>query len=88
MPKNQHVLSVINLRYLLHCYYCPAPFPEDTPAADASRVKLLQKGLITGPNHDLIYKVTDKGHAHVEQILSLELPKEAWLGANGQIIEI
>ncbi len=79
-------MSPFTLELLLHCYYSPAPFPRiGVPAAKSSVRELLLNDLIH-PEQNGAHTVTEKGLAHVNQILDLPYPTRKWVGYNNKVI--
>lgn len=82
------IMTLNDIEVLLHCHTRPIVHPRiDEPAVKEALISLSVNGLIEQRGNDY-YETTDKGMAHVEQICGLPWPTQAWIGENGNIIEI
>lgn len=83
-------LTPLHLRILLHCYVSPpdVPYSHGGCSNDYQR-ELIQEGLLLFEHMgDAIPVVTPRGKAHIQQLLSLPLPQQAWVGADGAVIQM
>ena len=75
-----------DIEVLIHYHVCPEPHPRiEFQAIKESVAFFIKIGLLAYT--DGYYTTTAKGAAHIRQICNLELPTQAWVGANGKIIE-
>lgn len=76
------MLTPLQINLLLHYYAIAAPFDpqrDDAPAVRTQLTELLMLGLIDpDAGSPSLYRVTDKGRAHVEALCSLPLPECKW----------
>lgn len=80
-------MTSLHLKLLLHHYTHNEPWGGQ---ASAFEEQLRAEGLleITPPNiQGGPYRVTDKGEAHIQQLLDLPLPTLAWIDRDGQVIQ-
>ena len=75
----------VEIKILLDCYYQSGPIFIHTPAEGEAIQQLVNLNLIISVG-DSVMKITDKGIAFVNLILSLELPIEVWVDSHGTII--
>lgn len=75
----------LHLNLLIHSYCRPTIFPTRNTCVEQYEKHLVTFGLIKWKDGGY-YGCTERGVAHVEQLLSIPLPTEAWIGANGEII--
>jgi hypothetical protein len=77
------------IQILLHCYYSPTPHPRlHAPAVKEEIQSFLTNGLIESDlDNPGVYRCTPRGAAHVSQLCSLPWPTQAWIGADGKVIE-
>ena len=83
-------LTPLHLKLLLHHYTHPEPWPHKGGCANEYEEQLRSEGLLQlAPpiQVDRDYLVTDKGRAHVEQLLTLPFPTQAWVNESGQVIQ-
>jgi len=82
------ILTPLHLKILLHCYVCADPC-DHLGCSEQYQNQLIDDGLL---EHSKIAgncpNVTELGKAHVAQILSLPLPQQAWVGADGNLISM
>lgn len=82
-------LTPLHLKLLLHaCSHCE-PWPHNGGCALEYEQHLVELGLIqlaAHAEHASYYECTAKGKAHVEQLMNLALPQQAWVGANGDVL--
>ena len=81
-------MTPLEVELLLKTYYSSEPHER----MDASGVQKAYLNLVT---YELIvskvpgrYTVSVKGRAHVTQICTLGLPKQTWVGADGELIDL
>lgn len=79
-------MTPLHIEILLHYYSSPTPFPGSSQAGDEYTTDLHNCGLID-PCGNGVYKTTQKGDAHVEQLCQLPLPTQVWVGFDGKAIE-
>ncbi len=80
-------MSPLEINFLLHCYYSPEPHERiDAPAMGSVVTNLIAEGLIVANGKD-IWKTTDRGNAHVEQLCNLPFPRLEWIGYDGKTID-
>lgn len=81
----------VNVEVLLHCYVSPNRHPlHDAPAVRQAFKDLHEADLIAPDDADPlsgIYQTTERGDAHINQLCNLALPVQAWVGANGRLID-
>ena len=74
-----------DIEILIHYHVSPEPHPRITaPAVESATLMLEENGLIQ--RIDGIYRTTERGRAHVEQLCNLDFPRAAWVGANGEVL--
>jgi len=78
------------IEILIHCHVCPLPHPRRDAPAVAEELRSLQaNGLIEPePGSQGGYRTTDRGRAHIAQLCNTAWPVRAWIGADGNRIEI
>lgn len=77
-----------DIEILIHCHVSPAVHPRaDAPAVQQALRSLETNGLIEQRDGEG-YSTTSRGQAHMEQLCGLAWPVEAWVGADGKVIEI
>jgi len=90
-------LTPLHIEILFHCYTNPAPHDNRSDTAQEYTRHLEVDGLIvrktdTGAFYEFkevpVYQCTPKGRAHIEQILALPYPTQAWISTSGEIIKI
>lgn len=73
---------------LIHCHCCPEPHPRlEAGAVRASLVWMANSGLIEQVDKER-WKTTPRGAAHLNQLCNLPLPRRAWIGADGETIQV
>lgn len=73
---------------LLHCYVCPEPHPRrDAPAVQEAHRDLMAAGLIR-MNGNGGWSATRLGEAHVKQLCRLKWPRVAYIGADGEMLDV
>lgn len=84
-------MSPLYLQMLLHFHCIRVPFPNiDSPAQQDCLDDMLEAGLVYSLSADqgvVLWRLTPRGNAHVLQLLALPLPTQAWIGADGKVIE-
>lgn len=76
------------IEILIHCHCCPLPHPrKDAPEVVEEFESLRLNGLIKMDNQG-IFRTTDRGMAHIEQLCRTAWPTQAWIGENGRIIDL
>ena len=81
-------MTQLHLKLLLHHYTHVEPWEGE---AQKFEEELRMEGLLKIPLPDSDvgpYQVTERGYAHLQQILSLPLPEPAWINANGAVIQL
>jgi predicted transcriptional regulator len=77
-----------DIEILIHCHVSPSVHPRDNaPAVQQALRSLVTNGLIEQIDGGG-YHTTPRGKAHIEQLCGLSWPVEAWVGADGKVIEI
>jgi len=76
----------LHLSLLIQAYSHPALWPNRNVTVEAYEAHLVTFGLIKESDGGY-YDCTERGKAHVEQLLSIPLPFQAWIGVNGEIIK-
>lgn len=76
------------IEILIHCHVCSEPHPRRYDTAVNKELKsFLVNGLIKEePGLTGVYKTTDRGCAHIEQLCRTPWPKQAWIAADGSVI--
>jgi len=91
MAKITHLPTPNHIEVLLHCHVSPRKHPGfNAPAVREALEELRDSGLIHPEEANPlsgIYHTTAKGDAHVRQLCNLALPKQAWVGADGKLID-
>ena len=78
-----------DIEILIH--YCTSPSVHerlDAPAVKDSIASMVDCGLLEPIDNNGMYIGTERGWAHLEQICQLNLPRRAWLGDNGKVIDL
>jgi hypothetical protein len=80
----------LHLKLLLHTYTTPESWPHNASAVLDYQTELAEAGLIQRhEDTDASYwECTEKGKAHVQQLLTLPLPIPAWINKDGQVLAI
>lgn len=74
------------LDVLLHYHTTPRHHPRiAAPAVRDAIAKLLGLGLLT--DIEPPYTTTSRGAAHVKQLCWLPIPEQAWIGADGKVVQ-
>ena len=78
------------IEILLHCHVCPLPHPlREAPAVASEIQSFLANGMIEDePGSPGGYRTTDRGRLHVQQLCNTPWPKQAWIGADGKVLEL
>ena len=77
------------IEVLIHCHTAPCIHPRiDALVVMGAIEKLLKQDLIFKMGGQEYYVTTKRGKAHMKQLCDLEIPKQAWVDANGEIIDI
>lgn len=79
------------IEVLIHCHVSNEPHPrKDFPAVREEFENLEANGLIRmyGSHGVYAYTTTEKGAAHVAQLCATPFPTQAWLDAQGKVIEL
>ena len=84
-------MKLLELRLLISYYNGGSEsFNMNSRSIKEANDNLVTQGLIRPdtriPGLDS-YCVTDKGDAHLEQILNLDFPKQVWIGENGKVLK-
>jgi len=76
------------IEILIHCHVSPVKHPRaDYPAIQEVLQGMETNGLIEKCDQE-VYRTTDRGRAHVEQLCSLPWPALAWIDYKDEVIEI
>ena len=78
------------IEILIHCHVCPLPHPRKDATAVAEELRsFCVNGLIEPePDSPGVYRTTDRGRAHLEQLCRTAWPVQAWIGSDGNRIEL
>jgi hypothetical protein len=82
-------LTPLHLKLLLHAYSHPEPWPHNGGCSDEYEQHLVTAGLVqlaAHTEHASYYECTEKGKAHVEQLCTMQFPRQAWIAANGEVL--
>jgi tellurite resistance-related uncharacterized protein len=82
-------LTPLHLKLLLHAYSHCEPWHHDGGCALEYEQHLVEPGLVQlTVNRDNVsyYECTDKGKAHIEQLMSLQFPTQAWINKDGDVL--
>ncbi len=78
-----------DIEVLIHCHTTQKRHPRmGAPAVDGAIAMLCNAGLIIITDGQNYYNTTKRGKAHIKQLCYLDIPVQAWKGADGQIIDI
>lgn len=84
------MLTPNDLDVLIHFCVCPAPHErQSAPAVQESIKMFVDSGLLElscGLTRNG-YIATEKGHAHLRQLCSIQFPSQAWVDTGGNIIK-
>lgn len=81
-------LTPLELDVLIHCYVSPAPHPrQDAESVMAACARLYLDEVIEPSDHGG-WQTTDKGRAWLAAILRTPMPRQAWVDATGNVIEV
>lgn len=93
------MISPLTLRIILHYSYSPVEFPNmESPEVRKEVENLVKHGILepelitelfephTGQPKPAEWKLTNKGKAHVNQVLNIPYPQEAYLDIAGNHI--
>ena len=81
--------SALQIKILLHYYSSSVDWEFSSTVSDEAVYNLCAcdlmrvKEVFVGTTH---YAITKRGVAHVEQLLNLQPPTQAWVGADGKVI--
>lgn len=83
------MLTPNDIDVLIHFCVCPAPHErQDAPAVREAIQKFCDEGLLKHePLNRSEYSATEKGRAHLAQLCNMPYPTQAWVDANGKVIE-
>ena len=78
------------IEVLIHCHVCPLPHPRcDAPAVFEELQSMFRNGLIEPiPDSPGCYRTTARGRAHIQQLCETTWPVQAWIGADGNRIDV
>lgn len=76
-----------DIEILIHCHVSPMPHPRYNDNRGVFD-RLVRDELIIGNFENTSYRTTNKGAAHIQQLCTLPYPKQAWVDAQGEIIDI
>lgn len=83
-------MRVVDLEVLLHHFYRPEPYPDDSPAIREAHVTLIRENMIeegmgqrVRNEHNNMYTnrnftLTERGRVYVNALMSVPLPVQAW----------
>ena len=73
-------MSPNDLEVLIHCYVSPNVHPRTgAPAVDEAIHKFLKDGIFCTTEEKYVYRVSSKGQAWLNMILSTPYPQERWV---------
>lgn len=80
----------LHLKLLLQVYTLAEPGPNCGGCEAEYEGHLADAGLIElyGDSNCKVWVCTDKGKAHVQQLLSLKIPTQAWISASGELLRL
>jgi hypothetical protein len=82
-------MTPLEIEVLLKAHYCAEYHPSDaSPAEEEAIRRLLCNDLLQHMQTKGSYTTSLRGQAHVAQLCGLEWPTQAWIGADGKVIEI
>ena len=89
-PMKPELLTPLHLQILIHAYCYPTRWPRSGGVNETCQQELLDAGLIQKTNQpDEFYnECTDRGKAHVYQLMNLSLPMQAWVNKDGKVLPI
>jgi hypothetical protein len=79
--KVNHNITPVELEFLLHCYYSPAPYTHYHSLLDPFIERMLNEGILVRQIdriHGGTYRVTERGKVWVEHILNTPFPVQSW----------
>lgn len=79
-------LTPIHLKVLMYYFETPGPYPSNSQEVTDCTIALARHALIE-PQPEGYFRCTDRGLAHVKQILNLPLPQQVWTDAQGKPIK-
>ena len=79
-------LTPLHIKLLLHAYSHPEPWPHNGGCSDEYEKHLVSAGLVKIADDGGYYDCTEKGKAHVEQICTMQFPRQAWIAADGTVL--
>jgi len=87
-PMKPELLTPLHLQILLHAYSYPSPWPRSGGVNETYQQELHELGMIqkTKKPDEFYYECTDRGRAHVSQLLMLPFPTQAWIDASGNVL--
>jgi hypothetical protein len=82
------IMSPFQITLLLRCYTTPGRHDNAASPAFFDAIALFLDEMLVENVADDTYRVTDRGIAHINQILNLSLPKKQcqWVGHDGKSI--
>lgn len=82
------ISSPNNIEILIHCYTTPTAHPRiDAPAVIEAIGEFLESGCIVPAAGKDQYRTTPKGDAWVKLLCNVEMPREVYVDAYGNILE-
>ncbi len=81
-------MTPLHIKILLHYYSHYEPWPYNGGCALEYTHNLVDWGLLEVTDDVNVCKCTNKGNAHIEQIVNLPLPTQAWIDHAGKVIKI
>ena len=78
-------LSPVEVRFLLHCHAIIGPF-ENSPIKKGMADSFITSGVIE-PTDEGCYVTTPLGAAWCKAICAVPMPKQAFVDANGKVIQ-
>ena len=76
-----------DIEILIHCHVSPTPHPREGDSAVRESLNNFVWHELIRIDINGIYRTTERGAAHLEQLCDMPLPRNAWVDASGRIIE-
>ena len=71
-------MTPYEIRVMLHYYYSPEPYPEDSPILATTLQKFVGADLLHIEDNNAL-RVTDKGRVYCEALIAMPLPRQVWV---------
>jgi len=76
-----------DIEILIHCHVSPTIHPRAGATGVKAALRSMERNGLIEELDGFRYTTTSRGKAHIEQMCRLKWPVEAWVGADGKIIE-